>query len=77
VDPNSIAWRLRVHRRAWWWPRHCRCGSAYPCNARRTALDEQVRDAARAAVDWYPAYFADHDPDLAEHLTRVPRGRCR
>ena len=49
---------LRRHRRRRWWPWRCRCGAAYPCGSRLTALDEQLRLAAREAVDWYPIYFA-------------------
>lgn len=50
---------LRFHRRAWWWPTRCRCGTSFPCGARLTALDDQLRAAARQACDWYPRYFAD------------------
>ena len=55
---------LHRHRRAWWWPFRCRCGSAHPCGARLTALDGQLRERAWAAVAWYPTYFAAH-PDTA------------
>ena len=50
---------LRRHRRRRYWPWLCRCGLRFPCGARLVALDERQRLAVRAAVDWYPQYFAD------------------
>lgn len=49
---------LRRHRRRRWWPWRCRCGLKFPCGPRQTVLDEQLRAAAREAVEWYPTYFA-------------------
>lgn len=55
---------LGRHRRSRWRPWACRCGAPHPCGARLTALDDQLRQAARQACDWYPAYFADQrQPD--------------
>jgi hypothetical protein len=56
---KELRQRLRSHRQRWWWPVRCQCGSRHPCGARLLALDERRREMCRAAVEWYPRYFAE------------------
>jgi hypothetical protein len=58
MEPAEIRDTLRRHRRAWWAPWQCRCGSRFPCGPRQVAGDELVRAAAREACEWYSQYFA-------------------
>jgi hypothetical protein len=46
---------IRQHRRSW--IRWRTCGFRWPCAHRQLLLDERTRDAASAAVAWYPVYF--------------------
>jgi hypothetical protein len=61
----------QAHTRSWLRPWRCTCGRPLPCPAAALLREEQTRLAARAAVDWYPRYFAEHGE--VEDRTRVPR----
>jgi hypothetical protein len=65
---------LNQHRRSLLRWRHCICEYRWPCQHRQLLLEERVRQQARAAVEWYPRYFAQQRHAERRAVGGAPNG---